>query len=80
MTGGFRYRGQDVAALRGAYFYADYCSGNMWGLAQRGGRWQASLLGEVTYSISSFGEDERGELYVVDLAGGGLYRMGARPK
>ena len=77
ITGGFRYRGQDVGAFADAYFFADYCSGRIWGLAQAGGRWSMAELLDTQFSISSFGEDERGELYLLD-AGGGLYRINAR--
>jgi hypothetical protein len=39
------------------------------------GVWVSRLLVESGLSISSFGEDEAGELYVADLSGGGVYRL-----
>jgi hypothetical protein len=33
------------------------------------------LLVDTTYTISSFGQDQAGELYVVDLGGGAVYRI-----
>lgn len=71
VTGGFVYRGQGIAALRGHYFYADYCEG--WirsfryenGAATDARSWELDNVG----NISSFGEDARGELYVVAHAG-----------
>ena len=77
ITGGFRYRGRDVPAFADAYFFADYCSGRIWGLAPAGGGWSMTQLLDTELSISSFGEDERGELYILD-AGGGLYRLEAQ--
>ncbi|HZG68144.1 MAG TPA: PQQ-dependent sugar dehydrogenase, partial [Herpetosiphonaceae bacterium] len=81
ITGGYRYRGQAAPAFGDAYFFADYCSGRIWGLAQHGaGVWNHSDLLDSNLSISSFGEDEQGELYVTDLRGGGVYRLAARTK
>ena len=47
ITGGFVYRGRDFARLSGIYFYADYCSGRVWGL-RRG----ASGLGDAGASAA----------------------------
>jgi glucose/arabinose dehydrogenase len=81
ITGGFRYRGREVPAFGSAYFFADFCSGRIWGLTPRdGGGWNMAELLKTDLRISSFGQDERGELLVADLAGGGVYRLGARNK
>jgi len=75
VTGGFVYRGEAVPALTGVYLYADYCSGLLWGLEHdTSGEWVVSDPIETGMSVSSFGEDAAGELYVVDR-GGGLYRV-----
>lgn len=80
ITGGFVYRGQDVAALRGHYFYADYCEGWIRSFRYEGGAatdarsWDVENVG----NISSFGEDARGELYVISH-GGGVYKIVAAP-
>jgi glucose/arabinose dehydrogenase len=74
ITGGFVYRGSTYPALQGIYFFADYCSGKIWGLVKETGIWQSSLLLDSPYNISSFGEDEAGELYVVDRDGN-IYRV-----
>ena len=65
-----------VPTLYAHYVFADYCSGTIWHV-QRGHAAPApkSLLMDPTMSISSFGEDERGELYVVDSAGGAVYQF-----
>jgi hypothetical protein len=65
VTGGYVYRGAGGAVPTGTYLYADYCSGEIFawnGSAQ-------SVLLDTTLNISSFGEDEQGELYVVSLGG-----------
>ena len=83
VTGGYVYRGRRVPSLGGIYVYGDACSGKLWGLVQSGGeqRDQGELpvadddgVGGSGYSISSFGEDAAGELYLLDL-GGGVYRF-----
>lgn len=75
VTGGYVYRGAAVPALSGAYIYGDYCSGRIWRLTPgEGGAWVNELLFESGYSITSFGEDEQGELYVLDRAGT-IYRI-----
>lgn len=76
VTGGYVYRGTAFPILDGVYFYGDYCSGFVWALpATADGTWQAERILETGLSISSFGEDEAGELYLTDL-NGGLYRLG----
>ncbi|HYP23317.1 MAG TPA: PQQ-dependent sugar dehydrogenase, partial [Actinomycetota bacterium] len=76
VTGGFVYRGRAFAELTGNYFFGDFCSGRIWAVAAGGPDRQRPVeLLDTDLSISSFGEDDRGELYVTDLAGGGLYRL-----
>jgi glucose/arabinose dehydrogenase len=76
VTGGYVYRGQAHPAWNGVYFYGDYCSGRLWALAPDGsGGWTTVELAQNPVALSSFGEDEAGELYVTDLAGGVVYRM-----
>ena len=67
ITGGYVYRGNAMPALRGHYFYADYCSGFLRSFRLSDGKavdrrqWAVGELGHVT----SFGEDARGELYII---------------
>jgi len=70
VTGGFVYRGDDIPAARGRYFFADYCSDRMWSLLLRGGE-AADVRRDAipVSSLSSFGEDARGELYALSLDG-----------
>ena len=75
VTGGVVYRGQSLAAWQGVYLYGDFCSGRVWGLLPTAdGSWQNMLLFETDAHISSFGEDEAGESYLVDY-GGALYQL-----
>ena len=71
ITGGYVYRGQAFPALIGVYLYADYCSGEIWAAApDSAGGWNSSVLLQTNLAITSFGEDENGELYIVDDGGG----------
>jgi glucose/arabinose dehydrogenase len=70
LTGGYVYRGSVNPSLQGIYFYGDYCSGKVLGLVKNSSNtWTANLLATTSYNISSFGEDEKGELYLTDLNG-----------
>jgi glucose/arabinose dehydrogenase len=69
VTGGYVYRGS-ISALVGAYVFGDYCSGTIWAVDASGPAEQDPVqLISTDFSISSFGLDERGELYVTDLGG-----------
>ena len=74
VTGGFVYRGTGYPGARGVYFYGDYCSGQIWGLRQAAGQWESQLLLDTSLSITCFGEDEAGEVYVGNYAGQ-VYRI-----
>ncbi len=79
VTGGAVYRGAAYPEWQGIYLYGDFCSGYVWGLLRDdGGQWQNSLLFDTSFLISSFGEDEAGELYVVDWRGA-VYRLTMKP-
>ena len=76
VTGGLVYRGSQYPAAQGAYIYGDFCSGRIWALyIGDDGGWRQLLLLETDLGISSFGEDEAGELYVASLRPGGVFRM-----
>jgi glucose/arabinose dehydrogenase len=70
VMGGYVYRGFLVSAARGRYFYADFCNGTFWSFTVVNGH--ATGLRTESFHVSnptSFGQDSRGELYVVNLAG-----------
>jgi glucose/arabinose dehydrogenase len=81
ITGGYVYRG-DGAALQGQYFFADFVQGKVFTLAFNGSAWVATDrtsqivtdVGALTLP-SSFGEDGRGNLYIVDFGGGNIFRL-----
>ncbi|MBI2197015.1 MAG: PQQ-dependent sugar dehydrogenase, partial [Candidatus Rokubacteria bacterium] len=78
ITGGYRYRGTQMPSLTGAYFYADFCSGRIWGGTQTGPTsFTTTLLLDTALNISTFGEDEAGELYLthLDETNGAVYRI-----
>src|SRR3989454_3017305 len=65
ITGGYRYRGGRFPQFGRRYFYGDYCSGRIWNGIQSGQTWSSAQLIDTALRITSFGEDEGGELYVV---------------
>jgi glucose/arabinose dehydrogenase len=75
VTGGFVYRGPGNPDMQGLYFYGDFCSGRIWGLRSVGNTWDNQLITQTTFSISSFGEDEAGRLYLADYSDGTIYRI-----
>jgi glucose/arabinose dehydrogenase len=78
ISGGYVYRGCAMPDLRGTYFFADYCTNRIWSLQMAGGHaidlQERTVELPVGSSISSFGEDARGELYIVNLTGS-VYRI-----
>jgi glucose/arabinose dehydrogenase len=77
VTGGYVYRGSQIPAIQGLYFFADYCSDQVHSVAFEGAtmvdstNWTAALdpPNAAINSVSGFGEDADGELYIVDLGG-----------
>ncbi|TMH88120.1 MAG: hypothetical protein E6H44_09780, partial [Betaproteobacteria bacterium] len=74
IVGGYVYRGRKSRALRGFYLYGDNVSNHMWAAAAAE-NWTPSALINGPGSISSFGEDEAGELYVASLNGGTIHAI-----
>ena len=75
VTGGYVYRGSRFPTLLGQYFYADYCSGRFFSLHHDAG-WETLQLADTPYTISTFGQDEQGELYLADYGTGKIYNIG----
>jgi len=64
------YRGTELPEADGVYFFGDYCNGFIWtAIQQESGEWQVGLFQQSARQITSFGEDEAGELYLVDYKG-----------
>lgn len=75
VTGGLVYRGRNLPEWNGVYLFGDYCAGWIAGLRLLpDGTWQVQRLLRDLGRISSFGEDEQGEVYVIDH-GGTVYRL-----
>ena len=77
ITGGFVYRGNAFPALQGAYVYADYCSGKIWGLrAEVLVRGENVQIGSAGFNVSSFAQGTDGEIYVLQHSdGGGIFQV-----
>ena len=76
VIGGVVYRGDAIPALRGAYLFADYCSGTLWALdAALDGEQAPTVLTSTGRNISSIGIDEDGEVWLTDVGGGALLRL-----
>jgi glucose/arabinose dehydrogenase len=86
VTGGHVYRGMAVTGLFGWYLFSDYCSGLLFGIRSDAAIPAAGeaapgprILLQTGANVTSFGEDAEGELYLVDIASGSLYRIVAAP-
>jgi glucose/arabinose dehydrogenase len=73
ITGGYVYRGA-MPEWNGVYLYADYCSGFIWGLLNTGNAWETQQLYDMDVTITSFGQDQSGEVYLVS-DNGGIFRL-----
>jgi hypothetical protein len=86
ITGGYVYRGDAIPQLQGWYFYADYCSNMIWSMKYEGAPVAPTLRhtelapgdGLTINSITSFGEDASGEVYIVDQ-GGEVFKIVPEP-
>lgn len=71
ISGGTVYRGEAIPALQGVYLYSDFGSGLIWTVVPTGsGSFSSQIMLTGTgLTVSSFGEDEDGELYIIDYKG-----------
>ena len=79
VVGGAVSRGTRAPHLRGVFVYADFCNGMVWALERPDpdveGAWQNRLLFDAPFPVSSIGEDEEGNVYVVGYGDGSIYLM-----
>jgi glucose/arabinose dehydrogenase len=75
VTGGYVYRGTTEKALNSKYFYGDYCGGQVYYAAKQNGTWVVTLAATTAYAISTFGQDQSGNLYLADYSTGTIYRL-----
>jgi len=77
VTGGYVYRGRNIPALYGRYFFGDYCTGKIWSLNVDKEKLDLidhtdellESMNKNEFYLSSFGEDEGGELYIINYSG-----------
>jgi uncharacterized protein (TIGR03437 family) len=79
VTGGFVYRGARYPSMRGIYICGDFGNGNMFGLRRVGDRWESTKFANGGSQVSTFGEDEAGEIYMADYMRGTIRRMVVDP-
>lgn len=76
VTGGYVYRGSSYPSMYGKYLFGDFESGRIWALEETSpGTWDRTELLDSNYLISSFGEDEAGEVYLVGYGNGVVYQL-----
>ena len=77
IMGGYRYRGTKIPPLYGTYLYADECSGEIFGATQSlAGAWSSVSLTDTVFTVTTFGEDQAGEVYLSRYAtAGAIYRI-----
>jgi glucose/arabinose dehydrogenase len=69
VIGGYVYHGSAIPSLQGTYIFGDL-TGPIWNLVEGPpGTWTRNTLLTTGRSLSSFGQDASGELYVLDLSG-----------
>lgn len=79
VTGGYVYRGARHPSLFGKYLFTDFCSGRIWTLSPdgNGGFVHQEVYKGLTQEYVAFGEDNEGELYLVTLGEGRVFRLKA---
>ena len=78
VIGGYVYRGTRLTSLFGTYLYGDFCRGTVWGLRHDGQTViEHIVLAKVDAQITSFGEDQAGNVYILSRDDG-IYRF-AKP-
>jgi glucose/arabinose dehydrogenase len=80
LTGGTVYRGKRWPSLDGSYIYGDYVTGHIWALRYDDAKQRVEAnrrIDDRGLPILSFGEDERGEVYLLthSATGKGVYRF-----
>jgi glucose/arabinose dehydrogenase len=74
VSGGLVYRGSAIPGLAGHYLYADFYTGEIWGL-DTASMDPPLLLIDTAFNVASFAEDENGEVHVVTFGSPSIYRL-----
>ena len=78
ITGGYVCRDKSLPGLEGKYIYGDYVSGNIWALTfNNNKKVNNQLITKMSGPVSSFGEDSKKGLYVLNYAEGKIYKLTA---
>lgn len=76
VTGGIVYRGAQFGALFGNYYFADYCSGTLYKVVKNGNQFTGTnIQGSVSFQITTFGTDYKGEMYMSGRGNGIIYKL-----
>ncbi|MFA6045307.1 MAG: PQQ-dependent sugar dehydrogenase [Phycisphaerales bacterium] len=85
ITGGYVYRGSAIPCLQGNYIFADYCSADIWTFKRSATGPIINLVNrtaelapggtQAIQGVTSFGEDNQGELYICDQSGGEIFKI-----
>ena len=82
ITGGYVYRGQNIKDLYGRYIFGDYCTGKIWSIKIDHNNFDIidhtkdilSGMGKKEFYLSSFGQDNDGEIFIIDY-NGSIYKL-----
>lgn len=69
IIGGYAYRGLEIPGEQGSYFYAEYVAGPVWSFTVVGGAATGNAQRFTFTNVTSFGEDTKGEIYIVNGTG-----------
>ena len=75
VTGGIVYRGKKFTDLVGKYFCGDYVSGKIWALTYDGKTVTKNDVITNVSTVSAFGQDANGELYILNYGSGKIYTL-----
>ena len=76
VTGGYVYRGDTIAELVGWYVYGDFVSGRLFATQVDTAATATALeVGATNFSISTFGQDVDGEIYLADYVSGSVHLL-----
>lgn len=79
ITGGFVYRGKNASEFTGKYIYGDFVSGSIWALEYSNNNVKNSLLFKGANVVSTFGVDEKQEIYFANYSNGKIYKFIGTP-
>ena len=82
ITGGYVYRGNEFPELKDHYVFGDFITGKIWAFALPKEKQKVDkimALGKWNILISTFGQDESGEIFLSDYQTGKIFKI-VKPK